>query len=127
MKIKTPFLLLLIALALFISACGDEAKRPVDYPNTEWKCEDGNITFSVNSDGKVENASLTNATGDTVKVSVVFSDLDEQKVSFYSEDGKESYFSGSCTYGEDTFTVTISDVYNIDFSQLPPRLVFTSK
>ena len=46
--------------------------------------EDGNITFSVNSDSKVENASLTNATGDTVKVSVVFSDLDEKKVSFYS-------------------------------------------
>lgn len=127
MKIKTPFLLLLIALALFISACGGEAKRPVDCPDTEWKCEDGNITFSVNADGKVENASLTNTKGDTVKVSVVFSDIAEKKVSFYSEDGIESYFSGSCTYGEDTFTVTVSDVYNSDFSHLPPRLVFTSK
>ena len=67
MKIKTPFLLLLIALALFVSACGDEAKRPVDYPDTEWKCEDGNISFSVNAEGKVENASLTNTKGDTVK------------------------------------------------------------
>ncbi len=127
MKSKTLFLLLLTALALFISACGDEAKRPVDYPDTEWKCEDGNITFSVNADGKVENAFLTNATGDTVKVSVVFSDLDEKKVSFYSEDCKESYFSGSCTYGEDTFTITVSDIYNSDFSHLPPRLVFKSK
>ncbi len=127
MKIKTPFLLLLIALVLFVSACGSEAKRPVDYPNTEWKCEDGNITFSVNAEGKVENASLANAKGETVKVSMFFSDIAEKKVSFYSEDGKESYFSGSYTYGEDTFTVTVSDVYNSDFSHLPPRLVFTSK
>ena len=127
MKTRTPFLLLLIALALFISACGGEAKRPVDYPNTEWTCADGNITFSVNADGKVENASLANAKGETVKVSVVFSDIAEKKVSFYSEDGKETYFSGSCTYGEDTFTVTVSDVYSGDFSHLPPRLVFNVK
>ena len=126
MKIKTPFLLLLVALALFISACG-EAKRPVDYPNTVWTCADGNITFSVNADGKAENASLVNSKGDTVKISVVFSELGDGNVSFCSEDGKETYFIGSCTYGEDTFTVKVSDVYNGGFSHLPPRLVFNVK
>lgn len=126
MKTKTTFLLLLLALVLFISACG-EAKRPIDYPNTVWTCADGNITFSVNADGKVENASLVNSEGETVKISVVFSELGEGNVSFCSEDGKETYFIGSCTYGKDTFTATLIELYNGGFSHLPPRLVFNVK
>lgn len=126
MKFKTAFLLLLV-IALCFTACEGEVKRPIDYQNTTWKCDDGNITFSVSADGKVENASLKNTRGDTVKVSIVFSDLDDKNVSFCSEDGTELYFSGGCTYGKDSFTVTVRDIYNGNFSFLPPILVFERK
>lgn len=120
--------MLLFVLALCLAACGgEEAKRPVDYPGTAWSCADGEITFSVTADGAVENASLLNKNGDTVKVSIVFSEISEKKVSFYSEDGKELYFSGSCAYEKNSFTLTISDIYNSDFSYLSPRLVFKTK
>ncbi|MBE6678842.1 MAG: hypothetical protein E7597_08630 [Ruminococcaceae bacterium] len=123
MKIKTLFLLLLLVLALCLATCGgEEAKRPVDYTGTEWSCEDAEISFSVSDQGIVENAVAFDK-----KVTVVFSDISEKKVSFYSADGKELYFSGSCTYGKSTFTVTVSDIYSSDFSGLPARLIFKSK
>lgn len=126
MKFKTAFLLLLVA-ALCFTACGGEAKRPTDYPNTTWRCDDGNVTFSVSADGKVENASISDAKGNTVKLSVVFSDVAEKTASFYSEDGKELYFSGSCVFEKDSFTLTVKDIYNNSFSHLPPMLIFSSK
>ena len=126
MKFKTVFLLRFV-FSLCFTACGEEAKRPVDYPNTAWACTDGEINFSVADNGTVENASLLNKNGDTVKVKIVFSEASEKKASFYSEDGKELYFSGTCSYGESSFTLTVSDIYNSDFSYLPPMLTFKTK
>ena len=127
MKFKSAFLLLLVVFILCFTACDDEVKLPVDYPNTTWNCADGNITFSVSAEGKTENASFTDEKGNTLKLSVVFSAPADKKVSFYSEDGSELYFSGSCAYEKNSFTLTISDIYNSDFSYLSPRLVFKTK
>ena len=123
MKLKTAFLLFFIII-LCLASCGEEVKRPTQCPNTAWNCADGNITFSVNADGKAENASLLNNNGDTVKASVVFTDPAEKTVAFYSEDGKELYFSGTCVYKENSFTVWVTDLFGGEFSYLPPMLVF---
>ncbi len=123
MKKQTHFILLLFVLTLCISACGGEAaKRPVDYPSTDWTCEEAEISFTVSAEGTVENAIALDK-----EVTVVFSDVNEKKVSFYSADGKELYFSGNCTYGKSSFTVTVVDVFSTDFSALPPYLIFKSK
>lgn len=125
MKIKSIVLLLIITLCLCITSCGnDEVKRPIDYPETTWICEDGAVTFTVSENGEIADASMVNANGETVNITIEFSDISEKKVSIMSADGSEKYLEGVCTYGKDKFTVTVSDIYGPDFSNMPLRMNF---
>ncbi len=123
MKMKGIALLLVLAFCFSLSACGGE-KRPIDYPDTTWTCEEQNIKFSVSDDGKITDATMVDKNGKTISISLVFSDVSEGKVSITSPDGGETYVSGTCTYGKDSFSITVTDVYNTDLSQLPLILKF---
>ena len=124
MKVRIFILFLLVFICcISLTSCG-ESKRPIDYPNTTWTCESDNIKFSVSKDGKITDATMVNANGETVSISLVFTDVDDGKVSITNSDGEETYFSGNCTYGKDMFSVFVTDIYspNVQFSST--RLTF---
>lgn len=123
MKFKCIALLFVLALCFGLSACGGE-KRPVDYPDTTWACEEQNIKFSVSEDCKITDATMVDKNGETINILLVFSDVSEGKVSITSPDGSETDVSGNCTYDKDSFNITVTDVYNIKLDHLPLILKF---
>lgn len=108
---------------LSFASCED-AKRPIDYPDSEWVCEKENIRFSVSDDGVITDASMIGKNGETVCISLVFGDMEEGKVTVTDPDGNEIYFVGKCTYKKDMFSVFVTDIYspNVQFSST--RLTF---
>ena len=125
MKIKTIALLLFTLLCFSLTACGEsEAKRPIDYPNSKWTCDVASITFSVSDDAKITDATMVDKNGETISISVVFTDAEEGKVSITNADETETYLSGTCTYGEDLFSIFVTDIYNPDIDISSTRLTF---
>lgn len=125
MKSKLFAVIFAFLMCVGMVACGggEEAKRPIDYPNTKWQCTNASFTFSVTEDCKIEDAVITNSSGEEVSVTVEFSEQSEGKMYVKSANGAETYFSGTCTFGKNKFTVMVSDVHD-DFSHLPIKLIF---
>ena len=125
MKIKTIALFLVALLCFSLTACGDsESKRPIDYPDSKWNCEVASITFSVTDEGKVTDATMVDKNGETVSISIVFTDIEEGKVSITNADETETYLSGTCTYNKDMFSIFVTDIYNSDLDISSTRLIF---
>ena len=125
MKIRIISLLCLVFMCISLVACGDnEVKRPVDYPDSKWTCSVANISFSVSQDCKVTDATMVNKNGETIDISLVFTEMDEGKVSITNPDGSETYISGTCSYEKDKFTVMVTDIYNTDLEITSTRLTF---
>lgn len=123
MKTRIISFLLLIVFCLCLTACG-EAKRPIDYPDTTWTCDVANITFSVSDDSDVTNATMIDKNGETIIISLVFTDMEEGKVSITNADETEVYLTGTCTYDNDMFSVFVTDIYNPDLDISSTRLTF---
>ena len=124
MKIKIFSLFLIVFCCIGLVACGDEIMRPIDYPNTTWQCDDGNIKFSVSADGKITDATMLDKNGETISISLVFTDMEDGKVSITNIDETETYLSGTCTYGKDMFSIFVTDLFNPDISITSTRLTF---
>ncbi len=123
MKIKRSLLLFVLALCFCLSACG-EAKRPIDYPNTTWTCENYNVKFSVSEEYKIKEAVIIDKDGRTVNVAFVFSDIQESRVSITNPEGSETYLSGECIYDKDSFKIEVTDIYVDIFSSTPIIMTF---
>ena len=125
MRIKSISLFLVLMFCFSLAACGDsEVKRPVDYPDSKWTCNAANITFSVSSDGKITDATMVDVNGETISISLVFSDMEEGKVSVTNAEGTETYFSGNCEYGKKMFSITVTDIYSANVNPTLVRLTF---
>ena len=124
MKIKIFSLFLIVFCCIGFVACGDEPMRPIDYPNTTWQCKDENIKFSVSADGKITDATMLDKNGNTISISLVFTDMEDGKVSITNIDETETYLSGTCTYGKDMFSIFVTDKFNPDISITSTRLTF---
>lgn len=124
MKIKIFSLFLIVFCCIGLVACGDEPMRPIDYPNTTWQSNDGNIKFSVSADGKITDATMLDKNGGTIAISLVFTDMEDGKVSITNIDETETYLSGTCTYGKDMFSIFVTDIFNPDISITTTRLTF---
>lgn len=124
MKIKIFSLFLIVFCCIGFVACGDEPMRPIDYPNTTWQCKDENIKFSVSADGKITDATMLDKNGKTISISLVFTDMEDGKVSITNIDETETYLSGTCTYDKDMFSIFVTDKFNPDISITSTRLTF---
>lgn len=123
MNIKIRSLLCVALLCFLLVGCGDNnVKRPVDCPDSKWTCSSANITFSVSQDGKVTDATMVNKNGETVDISLVFTN--EDKVSITNADGTETYITGTFSYEKDMFSVMVTDIYNPELEISSTRLVF---
>lgn len=121
---KTAFYFLLVLIfCISLTSCED-AKRPIDQPDTEWVCEKENIRFSISNDCTITDASMVGKNGETIAISLVFGDMKDGRVTVTDPDGNKTYFSGKCTYKKDMFSVFVTDIYdsNVQFSST--RLTF---
>ena len=125
MKIKSIALILVTLLCFSLTACGgSEPKRPIGYPNSKWTCEVASIAFSVSEDGKITDATMVDKNGETISISLVFSDISEGKVSITNADETETYLSGTYTSSKDKFVITVTDIYNTNLSISARSLIF---
>ena len=125
MKTKLISVVLACVFCFLLTACADsEPKRPIDYPDSKWTCDAENITFSVSDDGKITDASVIDINGEKVEISFVFSDISEAKVSITNADGSETYITGGCTYGDESFHIFVTDVYNSELGITSAKLSF---
>jgi hypothetical protein len=126
MKSKTTILLLILALALCVTACGaGEVKRPIDCPGTTWTCNEAEFVFSVSNEKQISNAHVVDENGNDVEVTISFSTIEEAKATVSSIDGSALYFSGVCTFKHNSFTLIVTDKYDPKFSYLPIMLSFS--
>lgn len=125
MRVKVIALFLILLLCISSTACDDnQSKRPIDYPDSRWSCDVANITFSVSSDSKITDATMVDKNGETISILLVFTDVEEGKVSITNPDETEIYFSGTCTYDKDMFSIFVTDIYNSDLDITSTRLTF---
>ena len=123
MNIKIRSLLCVALLCFLLVGCGDNnVKRPVDCPDSKWTCSSANITFSVSQGGKVTDATMVNKNGETVDISLVFTD--EDKVSITNADGTETYITGTFSCDKKEFTIMIEEIFNPDLKNVAKRLLF---
>ena len=123
MKIRIISLLCLVLLCLSFVACGgNEPKRPIDYPDSTWTCSTASIAFSVSQDGKVTDATMVNKNGETVDISLVFTD--DGMVSITNADGTETYITGTFSCDKKEFVIKTHEVNDADFDISALRLFF---
>jgi hypothetical protein len=107
---KKITLFLTSILIVFLSACDVDpykGKRPVDYPNTTWNCNEGLLIMHVAEQAEDTYGYLT-SNSVTKKVTFLWSKLDSN-VSVLQADSEKSFlFSGTNTFGEQSFTMDIS-------------------
>ena len=123
MKTKTSAMIAVLLFCCCVTAC-TEAKRPIDQPESAWKCEVASIYFEVSEDCKITNATMLDNNGNTVSISLVFSDVNEAKVSITNPEETETYISGTCTFEKNSFTVLLTDIYNSSLSIPARKLTF---
>ncbi len=126
MRIKTVSVLCLVFICISLGACG-KAKRPIDYADSRWACDAADISFSVSKDCKVTDGTIVDKNGEKVDISIVFPEDDEGRILITGADGSEIYLAGTCKYGKDRFTVSVTDIYNTDLDISSIRLIFERK
>jgi len=108
-------LIIVLLFSMFLAACDVDpykGKRPIDYPNTTWNCNQGLLTFSVTDHNETANGVLDTKYGE-INVNLMWSILNAD-VTLYNADGdKERLFSGTNDYGKDRFTMEVKDTNGI--------------
>lgn len=62
--------------------------------------------------------------GETISISLVFTDMEDGKVSITNADETETYLTGTCTYDKDMFSIFVTDIFNPDINITTIRLTF---
>lgn len=85
-----------------------KGKRPIDYPNSTWNCNNNILKFSILEEGK-DFIGLFKTKGTLVPVRFLWSKLNAN-VNVYSFGGvEELMFKATNTYGKTSFTMDIKD------------------
>lgn len=125
-KRMAGMILCLLCLAVLLAGCDPAAgKRPVDYPNSRWVCEDPHIEIVVDGKGRYTSTLI----GDDGEETRFF-------LGFRSGYGVDAYvnrkvvlsdetllFRGDCKFSKDRFTIQIREdnLWNSAYS----KLIFT--
>ncbi|MBR5286019.1 MAG: hypothetical protein IKU30_03895 [Clostridia bacterium] len=67
---------------------------------------------------------MLNKYDEAIAISLVFADMESGKVSITNADRTEIYLSGTCTYGNDTFSIFLTDIFSSDIDITTTRLTF---
>lgn len=95
-----------LAIVLLLSGCVDvySGRRPFDYPNSVWVCEDPYIKIIVD-DAKNMYSIYDCGKGKTV-IMLAF-DFGRGIVAFAESEENDVLFRGNCRFGERSFRVTV--------------------
>ena len=98
-------------LVLLLAACDVDpykGKRPIDYPNTTWNCNEGLLILYVADQAEDTYGYLT-SNSVTMKVTFLWSKLDSN-VSVLQADSEKSFlFAGTNTFGKQSFSMDIAN------------------
>ncbi|MBQ7045634.1 MAG: leucine-rich repeat domain-containing protein [Clostridia bacterium] len=110
MKRLVSFLLLIGIVFVFCSCDTDEfeGKRPLDYPNSSWVCEEYAAYFSVDSDGKFKDTKIL-INSSEIPFEFLFSKFDNKATMKFETNSKSDSFSGECEFSDKKFVFNILD------------------
>ena len=132
MKRKVVLIICLSVVVLISSSCDIDPylnKRPVDYPNSVWVCDENDFYFIYYVDDHIndeyQSHFIMNAYTKTF-IKFLWNQYDNGVIVYQidKENGQENIlFSGECTFYEHMFRVEITYFSDI-ISQLPEILIF---
>ena len=111
------FAMVLLLCLSVLCACDSDpyrGRRPTDQKNTEWVCEEYQMSFEVNDEGRVKNAVLnindTERTFDLLWEGVP-NPIMPDVIVFDPQDleGDSSLFSGDCKFARNYFEITVTN------------------
>lgn len=112
-------------LMVCLCACDSDpyqGKRPINYPNTVWVCDEYDMRFSVNKDGKLEENYIV-IQGEKYPLSFLWSALDERVSIKFNIHDEEIELYGKCKFSKNEFTIYVPDTKGY-LKDSPATLVF---
>jgi len=94
-------------------------RRPIDYPNTKWVCEEIDMYFTVSDTDEIYGE-ITDKSGEIVKFTLLWS-VGNPTVSVKSID---TYFSAECDFGKKESTMNVTNINNSNFDYIPKESTF---
>lgn len=111
-KLKIIKIIVLVILPCFLlCACWDvdpyKGKRPIDYPNSYWVCEEEyDMFFLVGEDQELTDAKIT-IYGQTVPCKFIWRTTNNRINIVFDIDSQTYGMSGRCKFGKKKFTINI--------------------
>jgi hypothetical protein len=102
---KKITLFLTSILIAFLSACDVDpykGKRPIDYPNTSWNCNEGLLIMYV-ADQAEDTFGYLTLNSVPMKVTFLWSKLDTNVSVLQADNEKSFLFKGTNTFGNNPF------------------------
>jgi hypothetical protein len=118
-----------IILCLLLCSCDSDpyrGQRPIEYPKTQWICEDYDISFSVGEKYELLDPKML-INEEEVPFTFLWSGFDNSVNINFKIKEKPDSLSGECKFGKEEFTITIGDTkgYYLD-EQIILKFVRTS-
>ncbi len=111
MKKTLCYIFLLVLLLASFSSCDVDpykGKRPIDYPDSTWVCQNYSASFQVDADGNLKDSSII-VNGKETTFSFLWSALDET-ASLQLNWGDQLYnLKGTCKFKPSSFVISIDD------------------
>lgn len=118
---KIIIFIVLFSFIICLCSCDSDpykGKRPTDYENSKWVCENVDMYFTVgNADEYIFNSSK-----EVIKFEFLWSKF-RPEVTIRRADNKEILFKGQCKFSSETFKISITEE-NSYFESLPLTLIF---
>ncbi len=118
-------LLIFVILQTALVGCDVDiyhGRRPIDYPNTKWVCEEIDMYFTVSDTDEIYGE-IIDKSGEIVKFTLLWA-VGNPTVSVKSINEIDAYFVAECDFGKKEFTMKITDINDSNFDYIPKELTF---
>ena len=99
-----------------------EGKRPIDYENVKWECDNAQI-YLITTD-PVGGEFVHN--NEIIEIEFLWSQFDTSVIVYEKSNQENVLFKGECKFGREIFELKITEK-NAFFNDLPITLIFYSK
>lgn len=114
---------LIISLCFLLCSCYDgdlyKGRRPIDYPNSYWVCEEHDMYFVIGENQELIDAKIT-AYGQTVPFKFIWSSISNEVSINFVVDSQLYGMRGYCKFGRKKFTIQIEYVDN---PEITPQII----
>lgn len=107
---KVIRILLIVSLCLLLCSCYDgdlyKGRRPIDYPNSYWVCEEYDAYFLVGEDKELIDAKIT-IDGQTVPFKFIWRSNNDDVSMTFTANSQKCGMVGSCKFRKKKFTISV--------------------